>query len=106
VEADQAVFLWTPAERLGIEALLGYFVTVATCIDQRSCDPDVTLALFRREMVPFLNGTCGLLALNPVSRFDAKTIARVIREVDGAAAPGWSIDERRSQQFLCNWLRV
>jgi hypothetical protein len=106
IAAEQATFPWTQEDAMDIDALLGFFTAVAVCIDQRTCDPDVTLALFQREIIPFLNATCGLLARDAVQRFNAEGIARVIRDVQGAAAPQWSQDKKRSQQFMCNWLRV
>lgn len=105
-EALQAAAVWEPDEVQQLEALLAFYQAVAVCIDQNACDPQTTLALFRREIVPFLNAVCGKLQENSVAMSDARRIAQMIREVDGAAPPEWTTDKRRTQQFLCNWLTV
>lgn len=106
LEAAQAQEDTSAEEDRGRSSLLGFYRAVSICIDGGACDPSTTLGLFRAEIIPFLNATCGKLALDSIETADALAIAATIHRVDGIAAPYWSDKSQRSQQFLCNWLRA
>lgn len=106
LEAEQAAYSWTPEEEGAMEKLLRFYRVVTDCVEMETCDPRWTFSNFEREIVPFLNATCGKLAKSAIAKADAIAIAEAIRRLYGAAPPYWSTDKGRSQQFMCNWLRV
>lgn len=106
LEQAQSEAPWTGEELVAIKNFASFFHAVAVCVDGNMCDGPLTLALFEAQMVPFLNGTCGLLGKDEISRAQALAISRVIHSIQGARPPGYATSGPREQQFLCNWLRI
>lgn len=105
LEAVQAAVPWTQDDLHSLDALLVFLHSVMVCVDQRACDEKTTLSLFKREIIPLLNATCGRIALNQIQKADAVEVARVVHDIDGTNPPPWSSDKGQTDQFLCNWLR-
>ncbi len=106
LEQAQLEAPWTSEELDAIQSLAGFYHAVAICIQGDMCDGPLTLALFEAQLVPFLNGTCGLLGQDEISRSQALAIARMVHDIQGAAPPGYATSSTREEQFLCNWLRL
>ncbi len=105
LQRDQSAQNWPAEWHQKFAALLSFYQAMGICIAQNTCDAEVTLSLFQREVVPFLNATCAALDWDQVALADARALAQLIRE---SAPQGvyWDRDARRDDPFLCPLLRA
>lgn len=106
LQADQSARKWPSQWHSRFEALLSFYHGMGVCIAQDTCDAQVTMAVFQREVVPFLNATCAAFEQDAVALADAQALARLIRQINGAQGVYWDNEGRRDDPFLCPVLRA